>query len=158
MKRERAVWDMETSAYFSRRLIYGFWRNAHNQHTNPLARPLLIALKIVRTSLGFHLRECMGSSFSLPSPGNSTSDVLGNFRLLSAPEERTRIDYSDIQMDINLLKQSGDSFKDRIFFYFCTITRRFCYITINYKNRKKELRRTSKNNKWHKWWTVAKVA
>ena len=63
----------------------------------------------------------MGSSFSLPSPGNSTSDVLGNFRLLSAPEERTRIDYSDIQMDINFLKQSGDSFKDRIFFIFAVL-------------------------------------
>ena len=23
-------------------LIYGFWRNAHDQYTNPLARPLLI--------------------------------------------------------------------------------------------------------------------
>ena len=44
-------------------LIYGFWRNAHDQYTNLLARPLLIALQVVRTSFGFHLRECMGSSF-----------------------------------------------------------------------------------------------
>ena len=51
--------------FFSRPLIYGFWRNAHDQYTNPLARPLLIALQVVRTSFGFHLRECMGSSFPL---------------------------------------------------------------------------------------------
>ena len=47
-------------------LLYGFWRNAHDQYTNPLARPLLIALQVVRTSFGFHLRECMGSSFPTP--------------------------------------------------------------------------------------------
>ena len=29
-----------------RLLIYGFWRNAHDQYTNPLARPLLIALQV----------------------------------------------------------------------------------------------------------------
>ena len=28
-----------------------------------MARPLLIALQVVRTSFEFHLRECMGSSF-----------------------------------------------------------------------------------------------
>ena len=28
----------------------------------PLARPLLIALEVVRTSFGFHVRECMRSS------------------------------------------------------------------------------------------------
>ena len=50
----------------SRPLINGFWRNAHDQYTNPLARPLLIALQVVRTSYGFHLRECMGSSFPTP--------------------------------------------------------------------------------------------
>ena len=48
----------------TRPLICGFWRNAHDQYTNPLARPLLIALQVVRTSFGFHLRECMGSSLS----------------------------------------------------------------------------------------------
>ena len=32
----------------SRPLIYGFWRNAHDQYTNPLARPLLIALQVPR--------------------------------------------------------------------------------------------------------------
>ena len=46
-------------------IIYSFWRNAHDPYTNPLARPLLIALQVVRTSFGFHLREGMGSS--LPS-------------------------------------------------------------------------------------------
>ena len=48
---------------FSKPLIYDFWRNAHDQYTSPLARPLLIALQVVRTSFGFHLRECTGSSF-----------------------------------------------------------------------------------------------
>ena len=52
--------------FFSRPLIYGFWRNAHDQYTNPLARPLLISLQVVRTSFGFHLRECMGSSSPPP--------------------------------------------------------------------------------------------
>jgi len=55
--------------FFSRPLIYGFWHNAHNQYTNPLARPLLIALQVVRTLFGFHLRECMGSSFPPAPPG-----------------------------------------------------------------------------------------
>ena len=54
--------------FFSRPLIYGFWRNAHDQNTNPLARPLLISLQVVRTSFGFHLTECMGSSSPLPPP------------------------------------------------------------------------------------------
>ena len=54
--------------FFSRPLIYGFWRNGHDQYTNPLARPLLIALQVVRTSFGFHLKECMGSSSPPPSP------------------------------------------------------------------------------------------
>ena len=48
--------------FFSRPLIYGFSRSAHDQYTNPLARALLMALQVVRTSFGFHLRECMGSS------------------------------------------------------------------------------------------------
>ena len=38
---------------------------AHDQYTYPLARPLLIALQVARTSFGFHL---MGSSF--PPPGS----------------------------------------------------------------------------------------
>ena len=46
-------------------LIYDFWRNAHDQYTSPLTRPLLIALQVVRTSFGFYLRECMGSSSPL---------------------------------------------------------------------------------------------
>jgi len=46
---------------FSKPLIYGFGRNAHDQFINPLTRPLLIALQVVRTSFEFHLRECMGS-------------------------------------------------------------------------------------------------
>ena len=52
----------------SRPLIYGFWRNAHDQYTNLLARLLLIALQVVRTSFGFHWRECMGSNFPSPPP------------------------------------------------------------------------------------------
>ena len=32
------------------RWIYGFWRNAHDQYTNPLARSLLIALQVVESS------------------------------------------------------------------------------------------------------------
>ena len=48
--------------FFSRPLIYGFSRSAHDQYTNPLARALLMALQVVRTSFGFHLRESMGSS------------------------------------------------------------------------------------------------
>ena len=47
-------------------LIFGLWRNAHYQYTNPLARPLMIALQVVRTLFRFHLRECMRNSF--PSP------------------------------------------------------------------------------------------
>ena len=47
-------------------LIFGLWRNAHDQYTNPLARPLMIALQVVRTLFRFHLRECMRNSF--PSP------------------------------------------------------------------------------------------
>ena len=31
-------------------LIFGFWRNAHDQYTNPLTRLLMIALQVVRTS------------------------------------------------------------------------------------------------------------
>ena len=34
--------------------------------TKPLTRPLMITLQVVRTSFGFHLRECMGSSFPPP--------------------------------------------------------------------------------------------
>ena len=44
-----------------------FGRNAHDQYTNPLARTLLIALQVVRTSFGYHLRKCMESSYP-PSP------------------------------------------------------------------------------------------
>ena len=50
---------------FSKPLIYGFGGNAHDQFINPLIRPLLIVLQVVRTSFEFHFRECMGSSFPL---------------------------------------------------------------------------------------------
>ena len=53
--------------FFSKPLIYVFSRNAHNQDANPLARPLLIAVQVVRTSFGFHLRDCMKSSDPPPS-------------------------------------------------------------------------------------------
>ena len=52
--------------FFSKPLIYVFSRNAHNQDANPLARPK-IAVQVVRTSFGFHLRDCMKSSDPLPS-------------------------------------------------------------------------------------------
>ena len=54
--------------FFSKPLIFSFWRNTHDQYTYPLARPLMIYLQVVRTSFGFHLRECMGSSFPPPPP------------------------------------------------------------------------------------------
>ena len=44
-------------------LVLGFWRNAHYQYTNPISRPLMIALQVVKTPFGFHLREWMGNSF-----------------------------------------------------------------------------------------------
>ena len=50
--------------FFSRPLIYGFWRDAHDHYTNPLARPLLIALQVVRTSFGFHLSSELGVTIS----------------------------------------------------------------------------------------------
>ena len=53
----------------SKPFIYDFCRNAHDQYTSPLARPSLIALQAVRTSFGFHLRECMGSSSPPPPIG-----------------------------------------------------------------------------------------
>ena len=62
MVRNSPAFDCHVFCFFWRPLIYGFWRNAHDQYTNPLARPLLIALQVVRTSFGFHLRECMRSS------------------------------------------------------------------------------------------------
>ena len=38
--------------------------------TKPLAKNAsMIALQVVRTSFGFHLRECMGSCFPAPLPG-----------------------------------------------------------------------------------------
>ena len=51
---------------FSKPMIYGFRRNAHDQYTNPLARPLLIALQVVRTSWFTMYRQCTGSSFLHP--------------------------------------------------------------------------------------------
>ena len=44
-------------------LFLGYWSNAHYQYTNPISRPLMIALLVVKTSFGFHLREWMGNSF-----------------------------------------------------------------------------------------------
>ena len=54
---------------FSKPLIYGFWRNAHNQYTNPLARPLLIALQVVRTSFGSSFNRMYQMGSSSPPPG-----------------------------------------------------------------------------------------
>ena len=50
----------------------------------PLARPLLIAFQVERTSFGFHVRECMRSS-PHPPQANMQKD---NFRLTC---ERSRI-------------------------------------------------------------------
>ena len=36
--------------------------------TTPLTISLMIDLQVVRTSFGFHLRECIGSCFPSPSP------------------------------------------------------------------------------------------
>ena len=74
MVRNSPAFDCHVFCFFWRPLIYGFWRNAHDQYTNPLARPLLIALQVVRTSFGFHLRECMGSSFP-PPPYQTLSKI-----------------------------------------------------------------------------------
>ena len=69
------VWNLsEVSILFvpsQKPLIYGFGRNAHDQCINPLTRPLLIALQVVRTWFEFYSRECMGSS-SPPLPLLST--------------------------------------------------------------------------------------
>ena len=35
--------------------------SAHEHFRKPLTTALMIALQVVRTSFGFHLRECMGS-------------------------------------------------------------------------------------------------
>ena len=55
--------------FFVKTVDLWFWRNAHDQYINPLARPLLIALQVVRTSFAFQLRECMGSSSPPPPLG-----------------------------------------------------------------------------------------
>ena len=49
----------------------------------PLARPMLIALQVERTSFGFHVRECMRSTH--PPQANMQKD---HFRLTC---ERSRI-------------------------------------------------------------------
>ena len=74
--RNSPAFDCHAFVFFSRLLIYSFWRNAHDQYTNPLASPLLITLQVVRTLFGFHLRECMGSSF--PSPAEKLPGLLRN--------------------------------------------------------------------------------
>ena len=50
-------------------LIFGLWYDA----PNPLARTLIIALQVVRTSFGFHLLDFMGSSS--PPPTQTTFDT-----------------------------------------------------------------------------------
>ena len=50
-------------------LIFGLWCDA----PNPLARTLIIALQVVRTSFGFHLLDFMGSSS--PPPTQTTFDT-----------------------------------------------------------------------------------
>ena len=68
--RNSPAFDCHVFCFFSRPLVYGFWSNAHDQYTNPLARPLLIALQVVRTSFGFHLRECIRVSSSMVAQKN----------------------------------------------------------------------------------------
>ena len=57
-------------------LVLGYWRTAHYQYTNPISRPLMIALQVVKTSFGFHLREWMGNSFPWFEP---RSDFMSRF-------------------------------------------------------------------------------
>ena len=42
--------------------------SARAQYTDPLTDASMIALQVVVTSFGFHLRECMGSCFPPPPP------------------------------------------------------------------------------------------
>ena len=77
---------VRTSPAFDRhvfvlKLIYGFWRNTHDQYTNPLARPLLITLQVVRTSFGFHLRECMEVASPAPELNLSRASISERFGL-----------------------------------------------------------------------------
>ena len=48
----------------------------------PLARPLLIALQVERTSFGFHVRECMRSS---PPPQANMQKITSGFDVRTQP-------------------------------------------------------------------------
>ena len=58
---------------FTVRVPLEYARSAHAQEAYPLTRTSHIALQVVRTSFGFHLRECMGSCFPPPPPGLNMS-------------------------------------------------------------------------------------
>ena len=62
--------------------------SARAQYTNPLTDASMIALQVVRTSFGFHLRECMGSCFPPPPPGIN----LGLIRTLRNRSDKTTKD------------------------------------------------------------------
>ena len=51
----------------------GLTNSARAQNTNPPTDAFMIALQVVRTSFGFHLRECMGSCFSPSEMANACS-------------------------------------------------------------------------------------
>ena len=59
---------------------FGLRCNAQHQYTKLLARPLMIALQVVRTSFPFRLRECMGSNFPPPPPCVHTTYRLVTYR------------------------------------------------------------------------------
>ena len=48
-------------------LLFFFYLADDSRLRVEVARTLLIALQVVRTSFGFHLRECMGSSSAINS-------------------------------------------------------------------------------------------
>ena len=50
--------------------------SAHHEHfTKPLAIASMVALQVVRTSFGFHLRECMESCSPPPPPTTASTHV-----------------------------------------------------------------------------------
>ena len=102
-------------ALFLELFIFDLWRNAHDQYTNPLARPLMIALQVVRTLFRFHLRECMRNSF--PSPWAKqrswwqTKRIVGEF--VEDFLRTLRSDNSDVHENV-AEKQTPHPFKSTI--------------------------------------------
>ena len=61
-------------------VCFGLTNSARAQNTNPLTDASMIALQVVRTSFGFHLRECMGSCFP-PPVLHTTNNLHSQFTL-----------------------------------------------------------------------------